>query len=749
MVTNYTYSKGLLSKVDRQGEITNYDYDSNNRVSGIRMDGKHSQQFAYDRLDRVIKVVENIKNEKTYTTETVYDAFGRIKKEIYPDGYAVNNSYDSYGNLISVTDSYDNKIWQGLSANARGQLIKSKQGNTEKTQLYDSRGLPSSITAAGIIIMAYTFNDKGNLTSRSDLLTGHKEDFTYDTMNRLTAWDVSKSNVSQVNNSINYNPTTGTITTKSDVGFTFNYGEENGKPHALTSISGKPDRIPHSAQTITYTDFKKVKSISLGNKSLVLDYGVDEQRRKGVFKEGNVTFTRYYSGNYEEEISSSGKIKKIHYISGGDGLTGIYINDDGNSNFYSAYCDYQGSLLALTDINGVVKEKYAYDPWGNRRNPALWKDADTRTKFIIDRGYTLHEHLDALGLINMNGRVYDPLLGMFLSPDPYVQAPGNWLNYNRYGYCLNNPLIYTDPDGELWWLIPIAVGAVINWATNGADFTWEGLGYFGVGALAGASTLISITGVGAAIVPAITGGITGAGNNLVSQGFAYGSGNTWSGYINWGEVGISGISGAITGFLGGKLSDKFSPYVNKYVSKIFDGPMLQDMVTNSVVSGATGFTVGAGWTAFSGGSFEESMQAGWNSAKVGFAVGGATGSFSGWQRAKEARVSPWTGEPIQRHHSDPKFMGGDPKQRLTPMSTSRHKELHKNMYDYLRQHTDDNGNHMRPQSNNSGARIRNNFIRSQRFDALKGFYDNYPIKYWDARRGFYRNNHIMRQWRPW
>lgn len=141
VVTNYTYSKGLLSKVDRQGEITNYDYDSNNRVSGIRMDGKHSQQFAYDRLDRVIKVVENIKNEKTYTTETVYDAFGRIKKEIYPDGYTVNNSYDSYGNLISVTDSYDNKIWQGLSANARGQLIKSKQGNTEKTQLYDSRGV--------------------------------------------------------------------------------------------------------------------------------------------------------------------------------------------------------------------------------------------------------------------------------------------------------------------------------------------------------------------------------------------------------------------------------------------------------------------------------------------------------------------------------------------------------------------------------------------------------------------------------
>ena len=342
------------------------------------------------------------------------------------------------------------------------------RSRVEKTQFYDSRGLPSSISAAAIMNMAYTFNNKGNLISRSDLLTGHKEDFTYDGMNRLTAWNISKDNISQASNSIDYNPTTGTITTKSDVGFTFGYGEENGKPHALTSLSGKPDRIPNSTQTVTYTDFKKVKNISLGSKSLVLDYGVDEQRRKGVFKDGNATFTRYYSGNYEEEVDSSGKVKKIHYVSGGDGLVGIYINDDGNNRFYSTYCDYQGSLLALTDMNGVVKERYAYDPWGNRRNPASWKDTETRTKFIVDRGYTLHEHLDGFGLINMNGRVYDPLLGMFLSPDPYVQAPGNWLNYNRYGYCYGNPLSYTDPDGEIAWFIPVIIGAVIG-AYTGAS----------------------------------------------------------------------------------------------------------------------------------------------------------------------------------------------------------------------------------------------------------------------------------------
>jgi hypothetical protein len=51
----------------------------------------------------------------------------------------------------------------------------------------------------------------------------------------------------------------------------------------------------------------------------------------------------------------------------------------------------------------------------------------------------------------MNARLYDPVLGRFLSPDPYVQAPDFSQSLNRYSYCLNNPLMYVDPAGEKWW----------------------------------------------------------------------------------------------------------------------------------------------------------------------------------------------------------------------------------------------------------------------------------------------------------
>ena len=89
-------------------------------------------------------------------------------------------------------------------------------------------------------------------------------------------------------------------------------------------------------------------------------------------------------------------------------------------------------------------------------------------ELFADRGFTGHEHLKWFNLINMNGRLYDPAVGRFLNVDPYVQMPDYTQNFNRYSYCLNNPLKFTDPDGEIVWFIvaAAAIGGGFNVASH-------------------------------------------------------------------------------------------------------------------------------------------------------------------------------------------------------------------------------------------------------------------------------------------
>lgn len=94
---------------------------------------------------------------------------------------------------------------------------------------------------------------------------------------------------------------------------------------------------------------------------------------------------------------------------------------------------------------------------------------------IVDRGYTSHEHFAEVGLIHMNGRLYDPLLRRFLNADENVQDPHNTQNYNKYGYVLNNPLMYNDPSGEFFLAIPVLTAIIIGAAVGLASYVITGL----------------------------------------------------------------------------------------------------------------------------------------------------------------------------------------------------------------------------------------------------------------------------------
>ena len=180
----------------------------------------------------------------------------------------------------------------------------------------------------------------------------------------------------------------------------------------------------------------------LGNNN-TFHYGPEHQRyyQKTVTSSNDVVETYYVGSGFEEIILNGQFLEQNTYV--GD----FMVHKQGASSAYKHYLhrDHLGSVEAITNQSATLVERLAYDAWGQRRTDT-WSDGGVPS-LITSRGFTGHEHLDETGLIHMNGRVYDPLLGRFLSADIVVQAPYFSQSFNRYSYVWNNPLSATDPSG--------------------------------------------------------------------------------------------------------------------------------------------------------------------------------------------------------------------------------------------------------------------------------------------------------------
>jgi RHS repeat-associated protein len=448
MSDSFVYSttagkKGLLQRATRDGVTETYKYDALCRTTSVTTTG----------------------DSKTFVNSCQYDpTTGRLSSASYPSGLSVIYIYDDVGNLKQINNAATGlKIWAGDNQNTAGQWVQYSLGNGLITNwTYDSKKMLNSIStgySGSIQNLNFTFNDKGQLTQRTD--GSLSEGFHYDAMDRLDSSQVTGStkflNNYQTNGNINSTTLAGQYT----------YGN-SAHPHAVTALAGAFGSTGQSNAvnaTATYNAENKVASIisgSYGNTEYKNEftYGVDGNRFKVNFYEnGGIKRSKIYIGNSEFGYNSSGgPAYKRTIIYAPTGVCAVY-QDSGNvQEFYYIHSDYLGSWLAITNSTGTVKNRYSYDAWGRTRSPVDWKlkDISTTTPLTslanmqprFDRGYTGHEMMCAFGLINMNGRVYDPYLQRFLSPDKVVQAPGNAQNYNRYSYCLNNPLRYTDPTGN-------------------------------------------------------------------------------------------------------------------------------------------------------------------------------------------------------------------------------------------------------------------------------------------------------------
>jgi len=668
-----TYSYDLLGRMINRTDVTGtttwtYNNSGNKKgtLASVSMNG-HTTSFAYDDMLRLQSETENIQGQ-TYTTQYTYDGFGRTFEITYPSGYKTRQHYNSNGYLERYTDAQNNQqlLLEIRGRNALGQLMQSHTGNgytTYNTYHPLTYRLNTVVTARPDKLwlqdMEYTWTSFGNLESRKKWLSralgsSVTESFGYDNLNRLD-WiklnnvETGKHTYDEIGlGNITYKKADGTVLFDEAV-----YGQNNAGPHALTAATTSPGIFPPAEQRLLYNAFDKVTSIIEGDKSLQITYGHYRERIEQQYIQGSNSVNKLWAGACEY-ITKNGQ-QYIHtYLSGPLGLFAIHIiKPDGTEEINYIHTDHLGSWNTITNESGNLLQELSFDAWGNRRDPATWRAfAGIATAPLFDRGFTGHEHLYAFNLINMNGRMYDPVVSRMLSPDNYIQAPDFSQSFNRYSYAWNNPLVLTDPDGEwVHLVIGAAIGGFTNWAFNGFEFNLKGLGYFGVGALAGA--------LGAGVGAGISSMLPVAGT--ASGGFAAGF------------LGTSAATTATSSFVSGALIGGGAGFASGFTSGLGNGLLggqnfeqaLWSGTKNGLIGGLSGATIGGLWggidAAIDGRRF-------WDGATVqkttlaqqNIPVVGQRGKMNCGPASAEAIDASFGGSMTQEQIRNLPTLGGDP-----------------------------------------------------------------------------------------
>ena len=488
----YDAAGRMKSRTDHNGQVSTWVYDTAlygmGQLASESSTNGYSKTYGYDYYGRPESSTTTI-DGIDYSDSVIYDALGRISEQTYPSGYTtVNHYHHSLGLLEKVTKAGSEvPIWQAKSFSVRGQLESYKLGtNLNASRTYDGTtgritDIAAWVSVPSTVNTHYDWDSVGNLNFRSDYVNNVTDTFDYDDLNRLTDM-ITTGAVNTSQNVTYYDSGIGNIRTKTGLG-TYVYGGTCGGvqagPHAVTSIGNKTycydkngNMTSGDGRTTSYTTFNKPNIITKGSNTSRFWYGPNRDRFKRQDSTTAGTTTTHYVGNYEKSTGAGGTVERI-YIDD----YAIVIKDAGGEQLNYMITDHLGSVIALTDHIGTVLERFSYDAWGKRRqvNGNLNLDIFNFTSLRIMRGYTGHEMLDAVGLIHMGGRAYDPIIGRFISADPFVQYDNDLQSYNRYSYVLNNPLKYNDPTG---YYSEESSGYNFDFDVGTSD--WESAGFTGL-----------------------------------------------------------------------------------------------------------------------------------------------------------------------------------------------------------------------------------------------------------------------------
>ena len=436
---------------------------------------------------------------------------GRLATVSYPSGLKVRREYNARGYLARLVDAASNTALETYGArDAYGNVLTESYGNgTETTRTFEAGSArPSGIkTVRGTTTLqdnGYAWRTNGILAERT--APGLVETFAHDGLDRLLTATAKRGNASADLRKLTTthgtdrigNQTALTSSVAADPQVTgMTYGARTNTaapgPDAVTAatVGGVHTDLSYDAAgNVTRYDRKTgddrfvawdarglAASVTEGASATATSPTAREEFRHGPSgarylrtstwkppagsRGGDATrqARTFYAGAFEQtHITAGNEVTVVSRTRVTDNVvhvreqrrTGTQLRS-GSARFEYLHRDHLGSVELVTDLGGRRVLRAAYDPYGTRR-AADWSRAltDAEAAALGDarpRGFTGHEHLDRVGLIHANGRLYDPRLGRYLSPDPAVSDPTHAQSWNGYAYVGNSPLSFTDPTG--------------------------------------------------------------------------------------------------------------------------------------------------------------------------------------------------------------------------------------------------------------------------------------------------------------
>jgi RHS repeat-associated protein len=456
-----------------------FKYDSRGRLSiketsfsgHLDMPTTHHEKITYDQYNRVYQQFDAAREVNSFDAngiQYVYNERGYLQKVV--DAIRYNGAQQSYYTINNV--------------DARGNVSNALYGNgiTQAAVYEPETGLTKRLTATRIYPssqlqdLSLEWDEVGNLDSRHESGTAGQstlrniyETFGYDSLNRLNTW--ASSGDLSASDSISYDAIDN-IRSKSSVG-TYLYGNQcgsstNAGPHAVCRAGttnynyDKNGNLTSdgNGRSLQYTIYDLPFLIFMSGHRTQFFYDPDRARYKRVDRASTNQITTTLSiGSVEKVYYPDGSVEWKRNIAGIGQITQTLNNQGVITSEAQRYYikDHLGSISLITDEIGSVEHANYFDPWGRERKIITaasikqWLADNTSfrmvNKPITTRGFTGHEHLAEVGLIHMNGRIYDANIARFVQADPIIQDPLRVQSLNRYSYVWNNPLNATDSSG--------------------------------------------------------------------------------------------------------------------------------------------------------------------------------------------------------------------------------------------------------------------------------------------------------------